>query len=142
MTRRRNLVSLLSPLAMLVAPVLALVAPATKWYYAVVYSLSALLIYLSYHLYRALTSRTGRFTALAGVSLLWGVLSLISALVPAHCPTSSILESRCSPSEVASATLLGLLLPVFPFIVLAPIRLAYGVLRALVRLSSRLRAKF
>lgn len=133
-TRLRRLRSSLSPTLVLLAPILGALAPGPKWFYSVVYALGALLVYASYLFYQFLKPRAGALTALAAVSLIWALLSLVSAALPAHCPTSTVSSGRCTGSELASATLLGAILPAFPFIVLAPARVFYELVIRVLRI--------
>lgn len=103
---------------------------------AVLGALSGLALVGSDLLYRRLRGPLGRMTAFASVCLVWAALWLTMAVASDSCLTAGR-TARCAPRELATYTLVGLLLPlVVPAFTVGP-WLTFRAGRALVRRSRR-----
>jgi hypothetical protein len=120
---------LLVVLALLSGPVVGALVNSHATYYAVLDSFCVALIALSYALYRSLRPRVAVLTGLAAVSILWGLLSLLTTTTSTECPVSTTLSGRCSVSEISTTVLLAMILPLLPYIYSVPLRFTRGGFR-------------
>lgn len=93
------------------AALVVITTPQGGWVGAAYGAVGGVLTFAGFLAHRVLAARIGRYTAVAAMSVLLGLIFVALALLSPTCPGSIYVGESCTRTEIGTWLLIGLLLP-------------------------------